>query len=411
MNSHLPVQSSSNFNSLFLQSDALLGEDSRQAMLKAEYEGTKEKLLAEYEKTSTECLKTQEISYHETIKLKRELDRLRTHNLALTRKLQDSKNRAETLEKQIIGKKSSGSPQPKFAQSSAYTSRTRFFSTSQDEDLDYGDSILKKIEKIELKQAEEEVEAESLRNMQQGLKQSGMIWKERLKQALDMHKSILVNHDKLAIAKKLAINNFLTTQKEVKSIRSTIQRDKFAYRTEYNRQKNIKDDEERKIENLISKISMSNLDVKRKSQVKESILSTLGERIIQLEEDKHFRSDLFKQVEGHRKTLKRMSDIMAGVDIELDIQEPIKSLTTNTLINTFKQLKYQEDSLSNRFQELTSEYSIKQKQCDDIKTELSLLKVDNMFLDGDRRYGHETYNNLRSSLDTEKDLQNRQELA
>lgn len=410
MNSHLPVQSSSNFNSLFLHSDPQLDEDSRQAMLKAEYEGTKEMLLAEYEKTSTEYLQTQQISHNETIKLKRELDRLGAHNLALSRKLQDMKNRAETLEKQIITNKSSGSPQPKFAQSSAYSSRSRFVSTIQEEALDYGDSIHKKIEKIEAKQAEEEAEAESLKNMQQGLKQSALIWKERLTQALEMHKSVLVNHDKLAIAKNLAVNNFLTTQKEVKSFRSKIQRDKFTYRTEYNRHKNIKEEEERKIENLISKISMSNLDVKRKNQVKDSMLSVLEERITQLEEDKHFRSDLFRQVEDYRQKLTRMREMIAGIDIELDISEPIKSVTTHTLINTFKQLKYQEDSLSIRFQELTVEYSIKQKQCEDIKTELSLLKDDNMFL-SDRRYAHETYNHIRSSLDTEKELQNRQELA
>ncbi|OMJ73041.1 hypothetical protein SteCoe_28369 [Stentor coeruleus] len=259
------------------------------------------------------------------------------------------------------------------------------------------DDLREQLEVEDEKIQEEESNIEILTESKNNIIKNTLALKEKLEKLSKIHKDIEKKHNEVMETKQKAFYSMQSAQTDLSKLRKYIEKDQKRFQKAMEKWKTIKDHHEKEVQECINKISRENLKSRENKIHKEKILKKLQERIKTSEKNTRQTGISKEEISIIKKQLDLIKSYIPDCP---DFLEPLSEENIIFIINSYSKFKFQEHSLSVKFQNLTEEQLEKQRKCDIIKEELDYLKSSSLNATDFNIGKSMTYNQLKISLES-----------
>ncbi|CAG9316107.1 unnamed protein product [Blepharisma stoltei] len=233
-----------------------------------------------------------------------------------------------------------------------------------------------RLEEAELSTSDEAFNSKGLIEMKAKEWKNLQIWKERVKEAMNLQKEIDPKHDEVNSTKIVAKNNFILAQNQNMNYIYITKNIKLEQERKYEAQLKIRDDLRSEIVGIIENIGQQSLISERRKENYNSMMAALKVEIEKYEGSSVKEKENNQKLVYYRERLEIIKKIIANYDDTLQITEPLDEKSIRNIIQVYNEMSFKESSLSDRFQELTHEEIKKKQACLEISQQLELLKAD-----------------------------------
>lgn len=242
-----------------------------------------------------------------------------------------------------------------------------------------------------------ENEQDCIKGMLRKEKDSIIILKERLQELNEAHRKITKSYSLVTYSDKKARNNLILVKNQIANLRKDMKRRKNEYQSSYALRQNFKLNNIKAINNLIEKMSynsLQNLDKKEKNQV---IIKDIKEKIEIFDKNFNIKQNYLKNLEMYQYHIKIIKKVIkrSGLGGIKDLDKG----GTISIIESYNHLKYQESSLSSKFQTLATECLEKKNDYEKTLKELLKLKEENSKIILNENSAPQTLNQLKEFIE------------
>lgn len=226
-----------------------------------------------------------------------------------------------------------------------------------------------------------------------------IILKEKMEKELVTMEKLQNQHSKKQISSYLIKLQNSSAQQALSETKKSILRSQESFEDGLTMLQRTKQEQENEIKKCIEKISRANIKSRENLTMMSRIQQTLEEYSIHT---------LDKSSQIHKSHLKlleireQLGVIQAHCSDHPTFSEPLGKKDIEFIIRSYSTLKFQEHSLSLKFQNLTEEQQEKQKKCDLIRAELKKIKKDEELENKSQKTHKMTFNEIKSLLDDQK---------
>ncbi|CAG9330771.1 unnamed protein product [Blepharisma stoltei] len=233
-----------------------------------------------------------------------------------------------------------------------------------------------RLHEIDMRRSEEAFVTKELQEMKAKEWKNLQIWKERVKEAINLQKEIDPKYDELHSSKVVAKNNFILAHHQTTNYISLSKNIKAEQDKKYQAQSKIRDELRNEIAEIVENIGQQSIISERKKVNYRVMIATLKLEIEKYEGSSVKEKENIQKVVNYREKLEIIKKIIKNYDETLIIVEPLDEISIKNIIQVYNEMSFQESSLSELFQELTAEEIKKNQACMDISKQLELLKAD-----------------------------------
>ena len=265
------------------------------------------------------------------------------------------------------------------------------------------DQLKEQILEEEDKIVEEELNTEVLMETKSKIIQSSLVWKERLLTLTSVHKEVERKYKEVIDSKKQATISLYTVQNDVQRLQKFKEKNQKKFHSAFMKGRMFIEKSESEVKEKIEKISRDNLKsrvifIQETISQRREILTKLQNRL----SSNAMKSNEIKLSKEEINNIHKKLDLIKSYIPDCpQFFKPLTAENVQFIINSYSKLKFQEVSLSIKFQNLTEEQLEKQHKCDLIQKELNHLKESNQDLIRSPKYQSLTYNQLRTAMETD----------
>ena len=243
-----------------------------------------------------------------------------------------------------------------------------------------------------------ENEQNCIKNMLRKEKDTILVFRERFLELNEAHRKITKSYAQAVHSNKKAWNNLTLITNQIASLKKDKIRRKSEYQASCKSKKNFKIEKEKDISKLIESISYNCLLNTEKQEESLKLKSILKEKLFKYDNNQKENQDRLKYLRSVDKQIQIINEVLnrSGIDKLIILNKEGVEL----LIESFNHLKYQESSLSSRFQSLTSESLERTKEFEKYSNKLDILINENsVFMNFNSSNLTQTFNQLKEKLE------------
>lgn len=252
-----------------------------------------------------------------------------------------------------------------------------------------------------------ESEQNCVKNMLRDEKETILVIKERLQNLNEAHRKITKSYSMAVFSSKKAWNNLILVNNQISSLKKNMKKRKTEYETSVALKKGFKSENDKEIHLLIKSMSYNSLILSDKKRKNKEFKKILKDKIRLYEDNQIIKQNYLKNLSVVKDQIQIINKVIKASGLS-----KAKSLDKNgaeIIIQAYTQLKYQESSLSSRFQILTAESLEKKQEFERYDFKFKKLKEENKDTLSTETIKGQTFNLLKEQIENNIRLRSKSE--